>query len=172
MLFVEVPWSSIQTPKHHNTQTQKLKHVIIYTDGSCSGNPGPGGWAAMLRYGPHERILSGAAPETTNNRMELTAALEALRALKEPCRVSLYTDSAYLVRAFNEGWLDNWQRKGWRTASKKSVENKDLWEGLLEQAMKHKVAWIKVKGHADNPLNNRVDELAVEARELGRLERI
>ncbi len=145
-----------------------MKHVIIYTDGSCSGNPGPGGWAAVLKYGRHERVVSGAAPETTNNRMELTAALEALRALKEPCRVSLHTDSAYLARAFNEGWLNNWQRKGWRTANKKPVENKDLWEGLLEQATRHRVSWIKVKGHADDPINNRVDALAVEAMELGR----
>ncbi len=103
---------------------------------------------------------------------ELRAALEALRALKEPCRVSLHTDSAYLVRAFNEGWLDNWQRKGWRTASKKPVENKDLWEGLLEQAARHHITWIKVKGHADDPLNNRVDELAVEAMNRGRWERV
>ena len=145
-----------------------MKHVIIYTDGSCSGNPGPGGWAAVLKYGRHERVVSGAAPETTNNRMELTAALEALRALKEPCRVSLHTDSAYLARAFNEGWLENWQRKGWRTANKKPVENKDLWEGLLEQAARHRIAWIKVKGHADDPINNRVDALAVEAMEMGR----
>lgn len=145
-----------------------MKHVIIYTDGACSGNPGPGGWAAVLRYGSHERVLTGAAPETTNNRMELTAALEALRALKEPCRVSLHTDSAYLEKAFNESWLENWQRRGWRTASKKPVENRDLWEALLEQANRHRVAWIKVKGHADNPLNNRVDALAVEAMNLAR----
>ncbi len=149
-----------------------MKHVIIYTDGSCSGNPGPGGWAAVLKYGPHERVVTGATPETTNNRMDLRAALEALRALKEPCRVSLHTDSAYLVRAFNEGWLDNWQRKGWRTASKKPVENKDLWEGLLEQAARHHITWIKVKGHADDALNNRVDELAVEAMNRGRWERV
>lgn len=145
-----------------------MKHVIIYTDGSCSGNPGPGGWAAVLKYGQHERVVRGATPETTNNRMELTAALEALRALKEPCHVSLHTDSAYLARAFNEGWLDNWMHKGWRTANKKPVENKDLWEGLLEQAARHRIAWIKVKGHADDPINNRVDALAVEAMELGR----
>ncbi len=105
---------------------------------------------------------------TTNNRMELTAALEALRALKEPCRVSLHTDSAYLERAFNQGWLDNWQRKGWRTASKKPVENRDLWEGLSEQDTRHEIAWVKVKGHADDPMNNRVDGLAVEAMNLAR----
>jgi len=125
-----------------------------------------------MRWSGHEKELLGGERETTNNRMELTAALEALRALKEPCRVSLHTDSAYLARAFNERWLDNWQRKGWRTASKKPVENKDLWEGLLEQAARHQISWIKVKGHADDPINNRVDELAVEARNLGRYERI
>ena len=160
-----IPRTKNQTQRSKN---HPLKHVIIYTDGSCSGNPGPGGWAAVLKYGRHERVISGAAPETTNNRMELTAALEALRALKEPCRVSLHTDSAYLARAFNERWLENWQRKGWRTANKKPVENKDLWEGLLEQAARHRVSWIKVKGHADDPINNRVDALAVEAMEMGR----
>ncbi len=154
--------------KEQRSRNRPLKHVIIYTDGSCSGNPGPGGWAAVLKYGRHERVVSGAAPETTNNRMELTAALEALRALKEPCRVSLHTDSAYLTRAFNDGWLDNWVRKGWRTVNKKPVGNKDLWEGLLEQAARHRIAWIKVKGHADDPINNRVDALAVGAMELGR----
>lgn len=145
-----------------------LKHVIIYTDGACSGNPGPGGWAAILQFGPHERVITGDASQTTNNRMELTAALEALRTLTEPCQVDLHTDSAYLARAFNDGWLDNWQRNGWRNAKKKPVENKDLWLGLIEQANRHQINWIKVKGHADNDLNNRVDELAVIAMNIGR----
>ena len=145
-----------------------LKHVTIYTDGSCSGNPGPGGWAAILQFGPHERVITGDAKNTTNNRMELTAALEALRTLTEPCQVDLHTDSAYLVRAFNDGWLDNWQRNGWRNASKKPIENKDLWLGLLQQAERHRITWVKVKGHADNDMNNRVDELAVAARDIGR----
>ena len=140
-----------------------MKDVLIYTDGACSGNPGPGGWAAVLQYGPHERVVSGAEPETTNNRMELRAALEALRALHEPCRVALHTDSAYLARAFNEGWLKNWQRNGWKNSKKKPVENRDLWEALLEQTARHRVRFIKVKGHADDPLNNRVDGLAVAA---------
>lgn len=140
-----------------------MKHVIIYTDGACSGNPGPGGWAAILQYGKHERVITGAEAASTNNRMELTAALEALRVLKESCQVSLHTDSAYLEKAFNDGWLSNWQRRGWKTASKKPVENRDLWEALLVENAKHNVAWIKVKGHADNELNNRVDKLAVEA---------
>ena len=135
----------------------------MYTDGACSGNPGPGGWAALLQSGAHEKVLSGGEKLTTNNRMELTAALEALRSVKEPARVALHTDSAYLARAFNEGWLTKWQRNGWKNAKKKPVENKDLWEGLLKQADRHDVQFIKVKGHADDALNNRVDGLAVEA---------
>lgn len=140
-----------------------MKTVTIYTDGACSGNPGPGGWAAVLMHGPHERVLAGSAHHTTNNRMELQAAIEALRALKQPCRVKLHTDSAYLARAFNEGWVEKWQRNGWKTSSKKPVENQDLWKELIELTDTHDVSWIKVKGHADNELNNRVDALAVEA---------
>lgn len=146
-----------------------MKQVIIYTDGACSGNPGPGGWAAILRSGRHERIITGSERETTNNRMEMRAALESLTALKGPSRVRLHSDSAYLVNAFNEGWIANWQRNGWRTASKKPVENRDLWEALVAAASRHQIEWIKVKGHADNPLNNRVDELAVAAMNEGRL---
>lgn len=145
-----------------------MKEVIIYTDGACSGNPGPGGWAAMLLYDDQERTLTGSARDTTNNRMEMRAALEALRALTEPCVVKLHTDSAYLARAFNEGWLDNWQNNGWKTSSKNPVQNKDLWKQLLEEADRHEVEWVKVKGHADDPLNNRVDELAVDAIETAR----
>ncbi|NND73136.1 MAG: ribonuclease HI [Rhodothermales bacterium] len=140
-----------------------MKQVTIYTDGACSGNPGPGGWAAILRFGQHEKVVSGADPQTTNNRMELTAALEALKALKEPVKAKVHTDSAYLSRAFNDGWIDNWQRNGWRTANKKPVENRDLWESLIEATQKHEVVWIKVKGHADDEINNRVDRLAVDA---------
>lgn len=141
----------------------QLKHVTIYTDGACSGNPGPGGWAAILKYGTQEKVLTGGAPRTTNNRMELTAAIEALRALKEKCRVSLHTDSSYLVRAFNDRWVDNWQRNGWKNASKNPVENQDLWKALIELTGFHEVKWIKVRGHADDELNNRTDRLAVEA---------
>lgn len=141
------------------------KEVIIYTDGACSGNPGPGGWAALLIYGQRSKELSGGAPQTTNNRMELQAAIEALKALTEPCRVELHTDSNYLAKAFNDGWLANWRRRGWKTASKKPVENQDLWRQLLPLTEKHDVAWIKVKGHADNELNNYVDRLAVSAME-------
>ena len=142
-----------------------MKEVTIYTDGACSGNPGPGGWAALLQFGRHELVLSGGAPLTTNNRMELKAAIEGLRALKKPCRVRLHTDSAYLQRAFTEGWLAKWQQNGWRTSSKKPVENQDLWQELVALTKQHDVTWIKVKGHANNELNNRVDGLAVAALE-------
>lgn len=139
------------------------KNVTIYTDGACSGNPGPGGWAALLLYNGQERVLTGAEALTTNNRMELMAALEALRALREPCRATIHTDSTYLQKAFTEGWLTRWQRNGWKTASKKPVENRDLWEALLAEHARHEVTFVKVKGHADDELNNRVDGLAVAA---------
>ncbi len=142
-----------------------MKLVTITTDGSCSGNPGPGGWAAILQSGQHERVLTGREANSTNNRMELTAALEALRVLKYPCRVRLRTDSSYLERAFNRGWVHRWVRNGWKTSKKQPVENKDLWVQLLEQAERHSIDWIKVKGHADDALNNRVDRLAVAARD-------
>ena len=147
------------------TATFILKHVIIYTDGACSGNPGPGGWAALLQYGGNEKVISGGEPLTTNNRMELRAAVEGLKALKEPCRVSIHTDSTYLQKAFSEGWLQRWQRNGWKTAAKKPVENQDLWRDLLEAVGRHNVEWVKVKGHSDNELNNRVDRIAVAALE-------
>lgn len=137
--------------------------VIIYTDGACSGNPGPGGWAAVLQYGDHTREISGYHPETTNNRMELFAAISALSALKRPCNVKLHSDSSYLVNAFNNGWLDNWKKKNWKKADKSPVENQDLWLLLLDLAGRHKVEFVKVKGHADNEGNNRCDELARQA---------
>lgn len=137
--------------------------VDIYTDGACSGNPGPGGWGAILIYEGREKEISGGEPLTTNNRMELTAAIEGLGALKKPCRVHLYSDSAYLVNAFNNGWLKNWQANGWRSSRKEPVENQDLWQKLLELTKLHQVKWIKVKGHADNIYNNRCDQLAVAA---------
>ena len=135
--------------------------VEIYTDGACSGNPGPGGWAAILRSRGVEKEISGSSESTTNNRMELTAATEALRKLKKPCRVRLFSDSAYLVSAFNQGWLNNWQRNGWRNAAGDPVSNPDLWQALLDASRPHAVEWIKIKGHADNELNNRCDKLAV-----------
>ncbi|NLG24088.1 MAG: ribonuclease HI [Clostridiales bacterium] len=137
-----------------------MKKVVVYTDGACSGNPGPGGWGAVLTFGAFQRELSGYHPATTNNRMELTAAIEALRALKEPCEVALHSDSTYLVNAFEKGWLKNWQRNQWLTASKKPVENQDLWQALLELCAVHSVRFVKVRGHADDALNNRCDQLA------------
>ncbi len=140
-----------------------MKQVTIYTDGACSGNPGPGGWGAVLIYNGYRREMSGYEPHTTNNRMELTAAIEALSALREPCSVSLYSDSSYLVNAFLQRWLVAWQRRDWVKSDKKPVENKDLWLKLLELTGVHAVSWIKVKGHADNAENNRCDELATLA---------
>jgi len=142
-----------------------MKDVTIYTDGACSGNPGPGGWAALLIAGDDTDRLTGGEPHTTNNRMELTAALEALRALDEPASVTLHTDSAYLSNAFNEGWLDSWQENNWQTSSNDDVKNKGLWQALLEEADRHDVEWVWVKAHADNELNNMADELAVAAME-------
>ncbi len=137
-----------------------MKEVKIYTDGACSGNPGPGGWGTVLIYNQHVKEMSGFIKETTNNRMEIFAAIKGLAALKNPCKVQLYSDSSYLVNAFNKGWIDNWQRNNWKTSSKKDVENQDLWRQLLLYVQKHDIAWIKVKGHADNAFNNRCDELA------------
>lgn len=137
-----------------------MKQVTIYTDGACSGNPGPGGWAAILVYGKHEKQLSGYEPETTNNRMEQMAAIKGLEALTEACQVELYTDSAYLCNAFAKGWIQGWQKNGWRTAAKAPVENQDLWRELIDLTDRHQISWHKVKGHADDPYNNRCDALA------------
>lgn len=139
----------------------RMKKVKIYTDGACSGNPGRGGWGAILIYEGREKVLSGYDPNTTNNRMELTAAIEALKALKYPCSVELYTDSSYLADAFNNGWIKGWKQKGWRNSSKEEVKNRDLWEQLDKLTEVHDITWIKVKGHSDNELNNRCDRLAV-----------
>ncbi len=136
-----------------------MQQVEIYTDGSCSGNPGPGGWAALLRAGNHERELTGAEPDTTNNRMELTAALRALEALKRPCRVVLHTDSKYLQKGMN-GWLDKWKRNGWKTSNRKPVRNEDLWRELDNVCARHSVEWRWVQAHAGIPDNERVDVLA------------
>ena len=137
--------------------------VTIYTDGACSGNPGPGGWAAVLVANGREKELSGAEPLTTNNRMELLAAAEALEALTAPCAVALHSDSAYLVNAFNDRWIAGWQKRGWKKADKSPVLNRDLWERLIAQDKRHDVRWVKVKGHAGVPMNERVDGLAVDA---------
>lgn len=137
-----------------------MKRVTIYTDGACSCNPGPGGWGAILIYKEQKLELSGFAEHTTNNRMELLAPIEALSRLKEPCEVDVYSDSSYLCNAFLQNWLTNWVRRGWIKSDKKPVENRDLWEMLLKFTQIHRISWHKVKGHADNPLNNRCDELA------------
>jgi ribonuclease HI len=140
-----------------------LKLVKIYTDGACSGNPGPGGWAAILSYKENEKELSGFEVDTTNNRMELTAPIKALEALKQPCKVVIYTDSAYVYNAFKQGWIQSWQNNNWLNSRKRPVENKDLWQKLLVLMSNHNVEWIKVKGHSDNEKNNRCDKLAKEA---------
>ena len=138
------------------------RRVVIYTDGACSGNPGPGGWGAILRYNGVERELSGGEPLTTNNRMEMRAAIEGLNALKRPCAVDLYTDSQYLKQGMTT-WLQAWKQRGWRTADNKPVKNEELWRALDEAAARHQVTWHWVRGHADDPLNHRVDALAVAA---------
>ncbi|WP_428699813.1 ribonuclease HI [Stappia sp.] len=138
---------------------EKSQRVSIHTDGACSGNPGPGGWGALLRFGANERELCGGAADTTNNRMELTAAIEALSALKRPCMVDLHTDSTY-VRDGITKWLYNWKRNDWRTADKKPVKNADLWQALDTARNRHEVVWHWVKGHAGHDDNERADELA------------
>ena len=139
------------------------KEVIIYTDGACSGNPGPGGWGAVLLSGDRRKELQGAQAQTTNNRMELTAAVEALAALKTQCAVTLYSDSAYLVNAFQQNWLGKWERTGWLTSKKQPVENMDLWQELIALNKKHRITWVKVKGHNGNKENEHCDALAREA---------
>ena len=140
-----------------------MKQIEIFTDGACSGNPGPGGWGVVLLYREHRRELSGGERETTNNRMEITAVIEGLRALKFPCEVDVYSDSAYTVNAFTEGWVNGWERSGWKKADKKPVLNADLWRELLALTEVHRVKFIKVKGHADNEYNNMCDKLATDA---------
>lgn len=140
-----------------------MKKVVLYTDGACSGNPGPGGWGALLMYGKHSRELSGFEAQTTNNRMEIQAVIGGLSALKEPCMVDLYTDSAYVCNAFEKHWIAHWQTNGWKTAGKRDVENQDLWKRLLDLTKMHSVVFHKVKGHADNAHNNRCDALARNA---------
>ena len=139
-----------------------MKHVDIYTDGACRGNPGKGGWGAILVYGTKQKEMSGGEPNTTNNRMELMGAIEALTVLKEPCEVTLTSDSQYLTDALNKGWLDSWKKNGWRKADKKPALNADLWDTLLNQIALHKVSFQWVRGHEGHPENERCDALAVE----------
>jgi ribonuclease HI len=136
-----------------------LPQVTIYTDGACRGNPGPGGWGALLKFGRHEQELSGGERDTTNNRMELTAAVEALRALNQPCRVDFYTDSTYVKDGITK-WLKNWKIRGWKTAGKKPVKNQDLWRALDDAIQPHEIHWHWVRGHAGHRENERVDRLA------------
>ena len=138
-----------------------MKKVKLYTDGACSGNPGPGGWAAVLLYGKWEKELSGGEARTTNNRMELEGVIRGLEALLEPCAVDVYTDSQYIVNAVNKGWVYGWQKKGWMKNNKEEAKNPDLWQKILTLMQKHKVTFHWVKGHAENVYNNRCDELAV-----------
>lgn len=137
-----------------------MEEVTIYTDGACSGNPGPGGWGSILMMGENRKEISGGSANTTNNIMELTAVIEALKMLKRPCKVNIYSDSAYVVNAFVQKWIYGWMKKGWKTAGNEPVKNKELWQELYELTKIHDVTFNKVKGHADNEFNNRCDELA------------
>jgi ribonuclease HI len=141
-----------------------MKRVELFTDGACKGNPGPGGWGALLRLGKHEKELSGGESDTTNNRMEMTAVIRGLEALIEPCEVAIYTDSRYVMDGMTK-WIDGWQKRGWISASKQPVRNKDLWHELIEAAGKHAIEWNWVRGHNGHPENERVDQLASDAAE-------
>ncbi len=147
--------------------TAELSRVDIFTDGACKGNPGPGGWGAIIRAGTHERELAGGEPATTNNRMEMTAAIRALEALTRPCRVTLHTDSRYVMDGLTK-WLKGWQKNGWRTADRKPVKNADLWQALIAATAPHRIDWRWVKGHAGHPENERADRLASAAAERAR----
>lgn len=139
-----------------------MKHVYIYTDGACRGNPGPGGWGVLLRYGRHEKILSGAETHTTNNRMELMAAIQALAAMREPCKIELYTDSQYVQKGISE-WLPAWKQRDWKKSDKKAIKNADLWQALDQEASRHQVTWHWVKGHSGHVENELVDSIANQA---------
>lgn len=139
-----------------------MKHVIIYTDGACKGNPGPGGWGAVLMYGQHKKIISGAEDHTTNNRMELMAAIQALASMREPCKIDLHTDSQYVQKGISE-WIAGWKKRGWKKADKKPVMNADLWQALDQEVTRHQVKWHWVKGHSGHPENELADQIANEA---------
>ena len=139
-----------------------MKQVEVFTDGACKGNPGPGGWGAVLRMGSHEKDLSGSDPDTTNNRMEMTAVIRALNALTEPCHVALHTDSRYVIDGMTK-WIHGWKKKGWINASRQPVRNADLWHDLIEATARHRIDWIWVKGHSGHPENDRADKLASDA---------
>lgn len=139
-----------------------MKKVEIFTDGACKGNPGPGGWGALLRMGAHEKEMSGGEPDTTNNRMEMTAVIKALNALTEPCEIALHTDSRYVIDGITK-WVHGWKKKGWINASKQPVRNADLWHDLIEAVARHRIDWIWVRGHSGHVENERVDKLASDA---------
>ena len=147
-----------------------MKSVILYTDGACSGNPGLGGWGCILMYNGKEKVLSGGESMTTNNKMELTAVIKGLEALKEKCHVDIYSDSAYVVNSFVQSWIESWKLNNWRTADKKPVKNLELWQQLDALCQTHEVTWHKVTGHADNKYNNICDRLAVAASEVDEIE--
>ena len=140
-----------------------MEEITIYTDGACSGNPGPGGWGAILMFKDYKKEISGGIKDTTNNIMELTAVVEALKLVKYPCKIKVYSDSAYVVNSFVQGWIYNWINKGWKTADGKEVKNKELWQTLYNFTKIHEIEFIKVKGHSDNEFNNRCDKLATSA---------
>ena len=142
--------------------------ITIYTDGACSGNPGPGGWAAYLEFGGRVKTISGYEANTTNNRMEMMAVIKALSSLKKPCIARIHSDSALIINAFEKNWISSWQRKNWKKADNKPVENQDLWLDMIESMNTHQVEWIKVKGHSTDEINNLVDKLAVEASKSGK----
>lgn len=152
-----------QTSSDSPATSPKMPQVTLYTDGACSGNPGPGGYGALLLWKGKEKEISGGEAHTTNNRMEMRAIIEGLNALKRPCKVTIKSDSALIINAFTKGWIEGWQRRGWKKADKKPVENADLWKAMLEAARPHQIQWVKVKGHAGVELNERVDRLAVKA---------
>lgn len=140
-----------------------MKKIVLYTDGACSGNPGPGGWGAVLLYENEKKEMSGSKKETTNNEMELTAVAEGLKAIKYPCEIDVYSDSSYVVNGFENGWIYNWMKNNWKTSNKQPVKNKELWEEIYKYTKIHKIKFNKVKGHSDNEYNNRCDELATGA---------
>lgn len=142
-----------------------MPEILIYTDGACSGNPGPGGYGAILKYGEHEKEIKGGFRATTNNRMEILAVIEGLKALKKSSEVKVFSDSKYVINAMTKGWALNWKRKNWMRTSKEKAKNSDLWEQMLELDQSHKIKWQWVKGHAGDPMNERADTLAVEARD-------
>ncbi|MCH8567007.1 MAG: ribonuclease HI [Balneolales bacterium] len=153
----------MQNQEKKTAATSLKPKVRMYTDGACSGNPGPGGWGVVLLWKEHQIELNGGEPATTNNRMEMRAVIEGLKRLKKSCEVTIFSDSALIINAFQKNWIGGWQKRGWLKADKKPVENKDLWLQMLDEMQRHSVSWVKVKGHSGVEFNERADRLAVEA---------